>query len=83
MDGYIEVKREFVNEQEREIKMEVRAITAEEVGGIFAVRVIAESPHSAVDHSWTRMEAQALRDMLCEAIGSPSPAGGIPERCQS
>ena len=67
--GYEEGVRRFTNESGNDIKMEVRAITAAEVGGRHAVRVIAEGPDSTADHFWTRFEAETLRDMLCEALG--------------
>ena len=52
-----DVMKEFTNELGNKIRMNV---VADERG----ITVEAESPTSLVEHTWTPMEAKALREML-------------------
>lgn len=51
----------FTNELGNKIDMSVTANHEE-------VTVFASGPHSEVEHTWTRMEAQKLRDLLIRVL---------------
>lgn len=38
------------------------------------VTVFASGPHSEVEHTWTRMEAEVLQEMLAAVLGTPAKA---------
>lgn len=77
--GYRQVTHKFMNEHGRRISLEVRAIYVKPVGGVYAVRVLASGPDSEVDHLWTQVEAEALRDALTDALGYSAQAAAVRE----
>lgn len=65
--GLIMIKRsDFVNELGNEIEMSVDSNPRNTV-------VFAKGPNSQVEHTWTRLEAKTLRDLLTESLDHDSP----------
>lgn len=77
VDGVTEVSRDMTDDLGEPVHMEVRAIDAEHSGhlrGATAVRVMVKQqfPHTCADFMLSRTGAEALRDILTEALGDRS-----------